>query len=245
MDRQSRSALTCLGIQSEVDGAEQSLRSAVEVLERAAVLGQQGANDTQSPEQRLMISREVETLIEQMVGLTRTTVEARHIFSGDADEQAPFTIDLSLDDPVSNYLGANATREVLHPTGSRFVISKTGEEIFDNPDPDKNVMEAINNLRIALRDNDEAAIVTTLGQIQSAQVHLSGELAFYGAAQNQVTEAIDFAHKQELRLKSGLSEIEETDMVDAIVTLNQVRYQQEVALSSQASLKKISLFDFI
>lgn len=232
-------------VQTEVDAAEQSLQAAVKVLERASMIGTQGVNFTQEPDHRQMIAHEVEALLEQMVGLSRTTVEARYIFSGNADGQPPYTLDVSLDDPMSAYLGSAATRQVMHPTGSRFSISTTAEDIFDNADPTLNVFEAINNLRLALRDDDETAMIGALKQIKTAEVHLNIQLAFYGTTQNQVAEAVDFAHKQELRLKSRLSEIEDADMVQSIVALNQARYQQEVALVAHAKIPKISLFDFL
>jgi len=232
-------------VQTEVDTAEQSLESAVKIMERASVLGIQGANGTMTAEQRTIVAEEVESLLEQMVGLARTQVDARFVFSGDADGQAPFTLDLTLDDPVSDYLGAPATRQVMHPAGTAFQVGKTGEEIFDNPDPAKNVFQAINNLRLSLRADDSAGIEAALDQILSVQTHLNSELASYGTVQNQVAEATDFAHKQELRLKTRISELVDADMTEAILALNQSTYQQEVALSTKAKNQQISLFDFI
>lgn len=232
-------------VKTEVDTAEQTLQAAVKVIDRAAVLGMQGANGMLTPEQRVMISAEVDTLLDQMVGLTRTRVEARYIFAGNADDQPPYSIDHSLPDPVSAYLGEPATREVMHPSGTVFAISKTAEEIFDNADPAKNVFDAINNLRVALRNNDEAALEAALGQIRSAGDHLNAELAHYGAVQNQVAEATEFAHKQELRLKTRLSEIEDADMTSAILALNEARYQQEVALATKAKAQRRTLFDYL
>ena len=232
-------------IKTEVDTAEQSLQAAVRVLERAAVLGAQGVNGTTTAEQRRMIAEEVETLLTQMVGLARARVEARYIFSGDADGQTPFTIDLSLDDPVSDYLGGPASRQIQHPGGTTFSVARTGEEIFDNPDPDKNVFQAINNLRLALRDNDEAAIGAALEQIESAAAHLNEQLAYYGAVQNQVAEGLDFAYKHELRLKTRISAIEDADLAEAILELNQATYQREIALASKPRTQRISLFDYL
>ena len=232
-------------VKTEVDAGEQALEAAAKVMDRAAVLGTQGANGTETADQRRIIAGEVEALIKQMTGLTGTKVEGRYIFSGDADKQAPYTLDLSLDDPYSDYQGGAATREVMHPTGALFAISKTAQEIFDNPDPSKNVLDALNNLRLALRNNDDAAIGAALDQITSAGVHLNNELAFYGTVQDQVAEATDFASKQEVRLKTQISNIEDADMTASILALNQARYQHEVALSSKAKLKKVSLFDYL
>jgi len=232
-------------VKTEVDTAEQTLQDAVRLLDRAAVLGAQGMNGTTSPEQRRMIAEEVETLLDQMVGLARARVEARYIFSGDADSQAPFTLDLSLDDPVSDYLGGPTSRQIMHPAGTAFPVAKTGEEIFDNPDPEKNVFQAINNLRLALRDNDEAGMAAAMDQIESASAHLNEQLAWYGAVQNQVTQALDFAYKHELRLKERIGAIEDADIAEAILELNQGTYQREVALQSKSRNQKISLFDYL
>jgi flagellar hook-associated protein 3 FlgL len=232
-------------VSTEVDAAEHALQAAVKTLERASVLGMQGANGTMTPERRNMIAAEVETLLEQMTGLARSRIEARHIFSGNADDQPPFTLDLTLDDPVSDYLGDEPTRLTMHPAGTTFSYARSGEEIFDNLDPDKNAFQAINSLRLALRNNDDAAISAALDQLTSAEAHMNEQLAAYGAVQNHVAEAIDFTHKLELRLNTRLSEVEDTDLTSAILELNEARYQQEVALSTKARVPKTSLFDYL
>ncbi|MCP5114728.1 MAG: hypothetical protein GY953_28195 [bacterium] len=232
-------------VRTGVDASEQALQAAVGVVERARVLGIQGLNDTQSAETRLMIAGEAEALVQQLVGLSRTTIEARYVFSGDADSVAPYTVDVTLDDPYSAYLGGPVTREVQHPSGSRFNAAKTAEEIFDNADPTRNVFDAVNNLRLGLRNNDQVAIEAAVTQLEGAETHLNRELAFYGAAQNQVAEALDFANKQELRLATRLSEVVDADLTEAIVEFNQTKYQQEVALATKAKMPTTSLFDFL
>ncbi len=232
-------------VKTEVDTAEQTLQDAIRVLDRAAVLGAQGVNGTTTPEQRRMIAEEVETLLEQMVVLGRARVEGRYIFSGDADGQAPYTLDLSQEDPVSDYLGGPTSREIMHPAGTSFPVAKTAEEIFDNPNPNKNVFQALNNLRLALRNDDEPGIRGAIGQLETAADHLNEQLAFYGSVQNQVAEAIDFAHQHELRIKNHISTIQDTDVTQAVLELNQATYQRQVALGSKAKSQKISLFDYI
>ena len=232
-------------VKTEVDSAEQALQAAVSVMERAAVLGTQAGAGVIGAGQRDIIAEEVENLIEQMVGLTRTTVEARFIFSGNSDSQAPFTVDISQPDPVSGYQGSAATREVMHPSGTLFPISRNGEEVFDNPDPGKNVFDALTSLRNALRANDEEAVRDSLSGIQSAATHLNNQLAYYGSVQNQVAEATNFALKQEVRLKTRLAAVEDADLGEAILTLKEAQYQQEVALNAKAKVGKSTLFDYL
>lgn len=232
-------------VTAEVNTAEQTLSAAVERLERAAVLGSQGASSTVSADQRLLIAREVEALITQMVNLAGTTVEGRYIFSGNADAQIPYTLDWSQSYPLSAYLGAAATRTVAGPGGQRIAVARTAAEIFDDPDPAKNVFQALNNLRAGLLAGDEAAIRAALAQIRTASVHLNDQLAFYGTVQNQVAAATEAARKDELRLKTRISEIQDADLTEAIVAMNQARLQQEVALNAKAKMPRTSLFDYL
>lgn len=232
-------------LKTDVDAAEQALQQAVEILERAAVLGMQGASSIMSPEERGIVAGEVEGLLEQMVGVSRTTVNAQFIFSGNAGNIEPFTFDLTQTDPVGPYQGADATRQAMHPTGSLFSTSLTAEEIFDNADPDKNAFDTINELRVALRNNDEDAIGAALNRIATVETHLNTELAFYGTVQNKVQEASDFSHDQELRLRTNLSTLVDADITESILNLNQAAYQREIALTTRAKAPSLSLFDFL
>ncbi|MCW5981270.1 MAG: hypothetical protein KIT09_24515 [Bryobacteraceae bacterium] len=241
----SQAKLNLGRVKSEVDAAESALQSAVQVMEQVSTLATQGASPDMNAERRAMIAYQVDALLEQMVVLAGTAVEGRFIFSGDSDGQLPFVLDLTQPNPVSPYLGGAATRQVAHPSGTRFSVARDGQQIFDNPDPALNVFAVINELRAALRADSDAGIRAVLAKTKRVETHLNSQLAFYGNAQNQVAEATTFATKQELRLQSRLSDIEEADLTEAIVNLNQAKYQQEVALATQAKLPKTSLFDFL
>lgn len=232
-------------IKAETDTAEQALSAAVARLERAAVLGSQAASSTASASERAVIALEVEALLEQMVSLARTTVEGRYIFSGDADGVAPYTLDWSQTPPVSAYQGTAATREAVMPGGGRFRISRAAAEIFDHPDPAKNAFQALIDLRASLLANDETGIKAAVAQVRTASLHLNDQLAFYGTVQNQVAAALEAAHKEELRVKSQIAVIEDADLTEAILAMNQARFQQEAALSSKARLPRTSLFDYL
>src|SRR5579862_4061950 len=123
---QARSALSStqqvlsdLGIQStEVNTAEQSMQSAVKLFEQAQTLGAEGDTVTLTADQRATLSQQIGTIMQQMVGLAGTTSGGRYIFSGDSDQQIPYTIDLTQANPVSAYQGAPATRVAQTTTGA-------------------------------------------------------------------------------------------------------------------------------
>lgn len=246
---------------AEVDTAEQVLEKAVESLDRAAELGVEGANTTKTPESRKTLAVEAQAVLENLVAVSQTNVEGRYLFSGDSDRTAPYTLDLARANGVSAYAGSAATREVLHPAGTRFTLSKTAQEIFDDPSPQKNVFAAVNSLRLALAngptvplgdpayqaqyDAQTAAIAGALGAVRSSRDHLSGELAFYGVTQNRVNDAIEFAKKLELRQQTAVSNLGDADVTVAALELSQASTHVQAALAARAKLPTSSLFDYL
>jgi flagellar hook-associated protein 3 FlgL len=246
---------------AEVDTGEQALEQAVKALDRAATVGAQGANSITTPETRRTLAIEVQGVLEHLVSISQTRVEGRYLFSGDSDQTAPYTLDLTRANGVSAYAGSAATREMMHPAGTQFALGKTALEIFDSSTSGENVFAAVNRLRLALtngptvpptdpayqtqQDAQTAAIVAALQELDSARNHLSGELAYYGVIQNRVDEAIDFANKLELREKTAVSNLEDADVAAAALELTQATQHQQAALAARAQLPRTSLFDYL
>jgi len=232
-------------VKSEVDTSENALQSAVSLMDRAQTLGAQGATGTSSAQTRQDLANELGAVLQQMVSTANTNVEGRYVFAGDSDQQAPYSIDLNQRTPIGAYQGSLATRQIQHPDGSQFAVSKTAQDIFDSPVASQNVFTSLSNLLTALQNNDQAAITSALGDVQTSSAYLNEQLAFYGTVQNHVASATDFAKNYETQLQAQLSDIQDADMSQAITELQQSQTQQQAALASRAKLPKTSLFDYL
>lgn len=231
---------------TEVDTAETTLQSAVKALERVRTLGTQGLNDASPANQRPTLANEVVAVLGQLVSTSRASVQGRYLFSGDTDQVAPYTVDLSQPNGVAPYAGAvSSTRLAENQNGVRFQIARTADQIFDNTAPGKSVFGAVNALRLALANNDTPGIQSALSAIQTASDHLNNQLAFYGTAQNQISTAIDDGSKLELSLKAQISEIQDADLPSAILELNQTKIGLAAAYQAHAALPRKSLFDYL
>lgn len=156
---QTQQTDTNLGrVKTEEDTAESALSSAVTIVERAQTLASQGATGTATAQTRQDIAGELSGILQQLVSIANTTVEGRFIFAGDSDQQAPYSIDLAQNNPISAYQGSVATRQIQGADGSTFSVAKTAQDIFDSPNAQQNIFTSINNLRLALLNNDQAAI---------------------------------------------------------------------------------------
>jgi flagellar hook-associated protein 3 FlgL len=232
-------------VKTEVDTGEQALGHAVELLDRAQVLGAKGATGIIDADAHSTIASELDQILGQFVNLANTEIGGRFIFSGDTDQVAPYTYDHSLPNPVSPYRDASNTRQVVHPSGTRFSISKTADTIFVASNDEDNVFGSIQALSFALRNNDSTAINQALANVRTSAKYLSNQQAFYGVVQNQVTEATDFAERQIVLVKQQISSLEDADVTASILQLNDARQLQETALAAEARRPRTSLFEYL
>lgn len=232
-------------VKTEVDSGEQALQSAVQLFDQVQTLGAEGDTDTATASSRADLSQELGSILQQMVGLTGTTVEGRYIFSGDSDQQAPYTVDLTQANPVSAYLGSASTRVAQHPNGTTFPVAETAQTIFDSSDPSTNVFAAINNLRTALSKNDDALIQSAVNGLAKASEYLNQQLAFYGTTQGKISEATDYGSTLATQLQTQIGNLQDADMTGAIQEFTQEQIQQQAALESRAQMPRTTLFDYL
>lgn len=235
---------------TEADTADSALSSAAKLMDRALVLAGQGVNFTQDAAGRGTIANEIESLQEQMLAVSRTTVQGRHIFSGDQDGSPAYELDLTAVNGVARLSSALSTRRVEDPAGGSFPIGKSALEIFDSRNPDDslasdNVFAALNSLRVALQNNDTDAINAAIDSLQAGSDHLNASQAFYGTVQNRIQDATSFAASYDVQLRTELSQKEDADVTAAALELNQGTLQLQAAFQMQARMPRTSLFDFL
>jgi flagellar hook-associated protein 3 FlgL len=244
---QAQQITSNLGIvTTEVNTAQSALQSAVSLVDSAQSLGTQGASDLASSQTQQNVAAQLGIVLQQLVATADTTVGGRYIFSGDSDQQIPYTIDLTQSSPISSYQGAAATRQIQVSNGAQIAVSLNAQTIFDSPDPTQNVFASINNLRQALLNNSGASAVSAaLGDVQTADTYLNQQLAFYGNVQDQVASASNDAQNNTTQLQTQLSGIQDADEAAAITQLTEGQTAQQAALVSRAQLPKTSLFSYI
>ena len=244
---QAQQITSNLGIvTTEVNTAQSALQSAVSLVDSAQSLGTQGASTLASSQTQQNVAAQLGIVLQQLVATADTTVGGRYIFSGDSDQQIPYTIDLNQTSPISSYQGAAATRQIQVSNGTQIAVALNAQTIFDSPDATQNVFTSINNLRQALLNNSGASAVSSaLGDVQTAGTYLNQQLAFYGNVQDQVASASNDAQNNTTQLQTQLSGIQDADEAAAITQLTEGQTAQQAALVSRAQLPKTSLFSYI
>ena len=243
---QSQQIDTNLGrVTAEVNTAESTLSSGVTLLERAQTLASEGDTGTASATTRQVIAGELGGILQQLVSAANTTVAGRFIFAGDNDQQPPYSLDLTQANPVSAYQGSAATRQIQGADGTTFSVAQTAQTIFDDPTGKENVFSSVNNLRLAMLNNNQTAIDAAMPNIQTVGTYLNQQLAFYGNVQDRLASETDFGANYETQLKTQLSGIQDADLAQVITEMQQAQTQQTAALTARAQLPKTSLFNFL
>lgn len=80
-------------VQAGVTSADQAVSTAIQLLDQARSIGSQGADGNTTAATRGNLAQQVESILEQMAGISNTTVAGRYIFSGDQDNTTSYALD--------------------------------------------------------------------------------------------------------------------------------------------------------
>jgi len=240
-------------VKTQVDTAQQALSTAEQLLENARTLAAQGVTGTQTAQTRAALAQQVAAIQSELLSIANTQVGTRFIFGGDAYTAAPYQADTLTPDVgggVVQMTVTQATRQIQDPLGNTFAADLTAQQIFDDQNPDgttapDNVFVAVNQLRVALQNNDLAGIQNSVTAIATADDYMNQQIGFYGAAQNRLQAAADLAQQMGLSYQTALSGMQDADLAEAATQLTQGQTREQAALQARAMVPRTSLFNYL
>jgi flagellar hook-associated protein 3 FlgL len=234
-------------VTTELNAGDSALQQAIQALDQAITLGTQ-ASGTLSSSQNAILTQQVQTIQQQLVGLAGTTANGRYIFSGDLDQQPLYGLDSS--GAVRQLATATSTRAISDGQGETLWVAKTAQEIFDARNADGsaasgNVFAAVNGLLTALKDGSTSEAQAAVVSLKSANDYLNLQAGLYGIAENRVSAATTAAANAVVTDQQNLSGLRDTDMASSAIELSQVTLQQQAALAAGAKQSQLSLFNYL
>ena len=107
------------------------------------------------------------------------------------------------------------------------------------------VFAALEDLKFALEDDDQAAIQSVIDQVDGAVGQLSAGRGIIGGRLNLVDASKQDLSQRNLTIEGLRSEIEDVDMAAAITQLNQVESVFQATLGTAARVLQRSLMDYL
>lgn len=234
-----------VSVTAEVNTGEQAIQSAVTLFNQVQTIAAEGATSTQTATSRASLAENLQSILQQMVGLANTNTEGRYIFAGDTDQTQPYSYDPTQPDPVSTYQGSASTRVVQNANGTTFPVALTAQQIFDSGDPATDVFSNIESLITALNNNDQSTVTTIENGLSNVASYLNEQLAFYGTTQDTIQAATSYAQDQQTSLQTEISNLQDADETTAIMQMTQDETQEEAALGSEGQMPRQTLFDYL
>lgn len=250
---QNQQVQTNLGnVQSGLSSADTALQSAVSQVQTAITLATEGASSTTTPDQMANLATQVSQIMQSLVGVANTNVNGNYIFSGDQNTQPSYQVDPSQPEGVQQLLTTTSTSVIQDVNGTAIAVGKTASEIFDPQDPTTggpatgNTFAAVNSLLTALQNDDPAGVTQAVTSLQNASGYLNQQLAFYGDAENSVTNATNIAQQFQTQEQSSLSQLQDADIPSAALALTQAQTQEQATLSVAAKIEQTpNLFSYL
>jgi flagellar hook-associated protein 3 FlgL len=239
-------------VQAEASTADQSLGTAISLVQSAESLASEGANTTTSAATQQTLATQIQGIQQQLVGIAGTTVQGRYIFGGDNDGSAPYQYDAaSKTTGVDQLTPQTSTRAITNPSGQTVYQSLTAQQIFDPTDattglPTANsTFAALESLVTALNTGNTAGIGSAVTALNSASTWLNQQQAYYGNAEQRLASEQNVSADQVTALKVQISGIRDTDVTQAATQLTQLSTDESAAYAAQAAIPIKSLFDYL
>jgi flagellar hook-associated protein 3 FlgL len=235
-------------IQGQVQTADSSLGSGINLLDQVMTLATQGLSTSSTAATRATAASQVAGLMQEMVGISNTVVNGQYIFSGSNTGSPSYQYDASSPTGVDRLQISNATQQTQDGSGQSFSIGLSANQIFDARDSSDqptsgNVFAAMNAVRVALQNNDTTALQTALSSVQTASTYLNTQQGFYGNVENRISTALSDASTQNLSLQTDLSSRQDADETQAIVQMQQYTTTLQAAIAAEAKMPTTTLFN--
>lgn len=217
---------------------------AVDLVMRARELTLQGANGTNSQEQRDAIALEVNQLLETMLGFGNHQTNGRFIFGGTNTLNRPF-VETRVGGEISTvaYEGNSEHIATMISRDLTVEFNETGDAAFQGM---VDVFALLAGIRDDLRAGNTANLGTMrLDELESAQDQLLLSQARLGAVQNRVDRVTQNLEDFTVQLQEVLSEKIDADMAEVFVEFNAQSNAFTAALNASARVIQPSLLDFV
>jgi flagellar hook-associated protein 3 FlgL len=230
--------------QSWLSTADGALTSSLDALSRVKEIAVRAANTGAigDPAARQAMAAEITSIRSELLALANSSYGNRSLFNGTANGPA---YDAS---GVYQGNGASIVRDVAPSTA--VAINLTGPQVFGTSTaagggPVGDVFEVLDRLATAITNGDNAAIAAEHTNVDALTQQVSAATVEVGSRSARLEDAKARAEDAQTLLKSQLSQVEDVDIVDALIRVKAQESSYQAALQVAANIMPTTLLDFL
>lgn len=198
-----------------------------------------------SPEARTAMAAEIRTIRDEMFEIANGRFGDRPVFAGTAEAPAY--------DANGEYVGDS--RAILRAIGPNATVqvNTTGPEVFgvartDPADASQgpgDMFQLLERIAVAIEAGSTTALNLEHGELDKAMARVSSVAVEIGARAARLESVKERALDNDMNLRTMLSQVEDADLVDALVKMQAQQNAYEAALSTTAKILPMSLLNFL
>ncbi len=217
--------------------SEDIMYSVNDSLIRAKELAISGASGDLNHDDRLIVAREVAQLRDHILNLSNTKFSGRYIFGGYKTDIQPF------DSLTYAYNGDDGIINITIDKDSLIALNVPGSSAFSHNGI--SYAKMLDDLRIALENNDTDSIRASLDNIDKALNQTNSVITDIGSRLNRLDDQINRLDDSTLNLKTVLSDTEDADIATIVTEIAKAQTAVEALRASSARILSQSLLDFL
>lgn len=224
--------------QSRLEHTDTIIENIQGLLNKSLELTVQGLSGSTTAESRAILASQVSGLRDRLIGLANSTFQGSYLFSGSATTTIPYTDAAG----VVTYNGN--TEKVFTRVDDAFLVQTNlpGPDLFAAVG---DVFGILKSIEVALGADDTTTLQQNLQDLRSVLSNSDVERGKVAASLNYLEGRVNTIQSDTLRLKTERSNVEDANIVDAILRLNQGQTALQAAISANSRLLNVSLLDFL
>ena len=239
------------GVNNRLIAEETALKGVNDILTRIKELAIQAANGTLGPDDKELVSIEIEGLTQDLLSLANTQdVDDNYVFSGSRVQTKPFQNGL---DGKIEYFG-DETRNEVQVSEQRYIrFNRTGTDVFarvvrqssSGELNGKGFFEALGELAEGIKNSNTDAMNQGINDLDQASYNLAVATAQVGSEMGSVETQRVINEESVLQLRTALSNVEDLDYSKAVTEMQKNMLALQATQSSFSKISSLTLFNYL
>ncbi|MCL2458332.1 MAG: flagellar hook-associated protein FlgL [Desulfobulbus sp.] len=238
------------------------------IMQRAKEIMVNAVNGSLNNDDRAVLADEMANLRKELLDAANGMVDGKYLFAGYQQDTVPFVQNPAYDPALYDandsstwpylYQGDENATSLEITSGEVMQVNLTGNDLFfgastwDPANPTNNSTEAgrydlflgLTQAEEAIRNNDPAAMQTSLGDLDGAAEQNRRLRSQLGNKAARVDSAMDYQSGVRIDLQQILSRYEDADAVEVFNDIIQQETAFQAALSVTSKVSQISILDY-
>ncbi len=185
----------------------------------------------------------VQGYLEEVISLANSSSGGRYLFGGTNTDTIPFTLDAA--GSTVTYSGNDTAFSLNIGKDTVIAVGQDGKNIFGGSWDNSNIFKTFIDLKTSLESNDIEGIQSAMSNLDIHLRSVNGNISEIAGKTIRLEVKSNIVADLELSNTERISNIEDADLAEAVISLKSKELAYQAALSSSSKIMQMSLVDYL